>query len=170
WFRNELYVDLDADAIDGYSRYRYVRQTDTTGTTKGPHEFRRDDNFLYTLNPGGNVPFTEAWSNVTVGSIGFDGNSGVTAQLGQEHDIANIYVDTEWERFELSESPTWDIGPCPYGVVTTGTAREVQGRWRRVSATQAEVHLNQGQFTSLAGKYLWYVDGLKTATRVGAFR
>jgi hypothetical protein len=168
WFRNELYIDLDADAVDGYSHYRYVRQREMSGTTKGPHEFRRDDNFLYTLNPTGNVPFTEAWTNVTIGSLGFDGQ-GDNAHVGQEHDVANVYVDTEWQRFEISDSEQWDIGPNPYGTDAAGVARELQGRWRRVSDTTAEIHLNQGQFASLSGKYLWYVDGLTTATRVGRF-
>lgn len=168
WFRNEVYIDLDADAVDAYSHYRYVRQREMTGTSKGPHEFRRDDNFLYTLNPGGNVPFTEEWSNLTVGSLGFDGQGG-DAHVGQEHDVANVYVDTEWQRFEISDSAQWDIGPNPYGTDAPGIARELQGRWRRISDTTAELHVNQGQFASLSGKYLWYVDGLTTATRIGRF-
>ncbi len=169
WYRNELYVDLDADAVDAYSQYRYVRQFNATGTTKGPHEFRRDDNFLYTLNPSGNIPFTEPWINVTVGSLGYDGQSGAV-HVGQEHDIANVYVDTEWQRFEVSASATWDIGPNPFSQSVPAAAREVQGRWRRVSDTVAEVYLNQGRFNALAGTTLWYVDGMKTAIRIGQFQ
>lgn len=169
WYRNELYVDLDADAVDAYSQYRYVRQISQTGTTKGPHEFRRDDNFLYTLNPTGNVPFIEAWTNVTVGSLGYDGQSGAV-HAGQEHDVANVYIDTEWQRFEVSDSATWDIGPNPASMSVPGAPRELQGRWRRVSNTVAEFHLNQGQFSSLRGKYLWYVDTMKTAVRIGQFQ
>jgi len=101
-------------------------------------------------------------------SLGYDGQSG-DVHGGQEHDIANVYVDTEWQRFEISDSPTWDIGPNQYGSNTTGIAREVQGRWRRVSDTMVELHLNHGQFASLAGKYLWYVDSFTTATLIGRF-
>jgi hypothetical protein len=169
WYRNELYVDLDADAVDAYSQYRYVRQFNQSGTTKGPHEFRRDDNFLYTLSSTGNVPFIEPWTNVTVGSLGYDGQSGAV-HGGQEHDVANVYVDTEWQRFEVSDSPAWDLSPNPFSMSVPGAPREVQGRWRRVSDTVAEVFVNQGQFASLSGKYLWYVDGLKTAVRIGQFQ
>lgn len=170
WQRNELYVDLDADAADGYHRYRYKRQVESTGTSHGPHEIRRDDNFLYTENlTNGNTPLEHTdWINVIISKAGFDGQGGAV-HAGQEIDIANFYVDTEWERFEISDSSTWDIGPCAYGAPSTGTPREVQGRWSRDSDTVCTVYINQGQFASLSGKYLWYVSGLKTATLIGQF-
>lgn len=181
WYRVEFYGDLASDAADGYIRYRYVRQIQSTGTSKGPHEFRSETpynsstatgGYLYTSNTAlggsGNVPFTAGWSNITLGAVGYDGQAE-NNHAGQEHDVANLYVDANWERFEISDNATWSLAPNSFGSTSTGTPREIQGRWSRDSSTQCTVYINQGQFASLSGKYLWYVDDLKTATLIGQF-
>lgn len=170
WMRLEFFADLTNNVLDCYSRYRYYRGSNSS--LGGNFEFRSGTaynavsnrgGYLYTNNPS-NVPFSNSWINLWFGHIGYDGQSGAV-HAGQEHDVANAYVDTEWERFEISDSATWSLAPG----TTTGTPREIQGRWSRDSNTQCTVYINQGQFASLSGKYLWYVDDFKTATLIGQF-
>jgi fibronectin type III domain protein len=170
YVRYEMYLDMVNGIAEGYCHYRYQRGgisgAIASGFSNGEFEYRSPASALYDANPS-NVPFTPGWSNVTC-TIGYDGNSTAT-HSGQEIEIGEIYVDTEWERFEISNSPTWNVAPAPLGNLIPGTPREIQGRWSRDSASVATMYLNQGQFSSLSGKYLWYVDGFKTATLIGQF-
>lgn len=165
----EMFLDRVNGYAEGYCHYRYQRggasSFAASGFPNGEYEFRPISAALYDANPS-NVPFLPGWANIT-GALGYDGNTNT--HTGQEIEVGEIYIDTEWERFEISGSPTWDVSPAPSSNLTAGTPREIQGRWSRDSASQCTVYINQGAFTSLSGKYLWYVDGFKTATLIGRF-
>lgn len=180
WTRLEYYIDLTLNVWDYYSRYRYMRQRDNGLTTPGPREMRgttaynastNRGGYLYTAggNPQNNIPFSGNFTKARIAGVGWDGQNG-DIWSGHSQDIANFYVDPHWERFEISDSSTWSLAPMALGgSETDGTPREIQGRWSRDSGTQCTVYINQGQFASLSGKYLWYVDDFKTATLIGQF-
>jgi chitodextrinase len=179
WFRREYWIDLTNNVWDVYAGYRYQRQIETFGTTPGPREWRSTAAYNASSSPGGylytnganNAPFTMSSAMALVATLGFDGQGSSTgvSHAGGEHDIANCYIDPYWPRFEVSDSPTWDLAPSAFGSSALGTPREVQGRWSRDSSAQCTVYINQGQFSSLSGKYLWYTDEFKTATLIGQF-
>jgi hypothetical protein len=167
WGHLELFIDLDNNTIDGWAKYRYVR--DLTGSSSlGRWEYRSTTPFDASSNPGGylfssdsdNGGFTAAWTGITM-AVGADGQTSDHA--GQEFDIANVYVDADFAHPVIGDCGTWDVGP------TTGNPREVQGRWERVSDTVMTLHINQGQFASLSGKCLWYRTNPKEAVKIGEF-
>jgi hypothetical protein len=168
WQRHEVYLESNASTprFDSWFRYRCI--VGSMSSLGGNFEFRTPSDALYTSNSS-NPGWLTNWNAIIPGVIGFDGQDSTFTN--QQLDIANVYVDTNFERFEISTAANltaWTAGLAPFNS-TDGTPREVQGRWRRDSSTQSTVYINQGQFTNLSGKYLWYVNGFKTAELVGQF-
>jgi len=92
-----------------------------------------------------------AFSNIDVNVLGYDDGHGLSA--GNNYDIAELYIDPDIWRFEVSDSLTWDAGP------TSTMDRENCGHWSRDSDTQCTVQLNFGQFpSSQTGLALWLVN------------
>jgi hypothetical protein len=132
-----------------------------------PHDFEacHPADVMYASNAPANVFWdTATGSPPTMGNIvcnlmGYD--DGHALSSGTIYDIAQVYYDPDFQRFEVSDASTWDVSP------TSVMNREIQGQWSRNSSTQCTVYQSQGQFASLSGKYLWYVNGRNSAEQVG---
>jgi hypothetical protein len=166
WIRHEVFGDRVNLLWDSWTRYRC--NVGSASGLGGQFEFRPPGSTLYVVNnnsPGWTV---STWTRIVIGALGFDGQSG-DVHAGQEIDIANIYVDSNQERIEISTATTlseWQAGLAA-NVDSDGTPRELQGRWNLDSSTQLTFRLNHGQFASLDGLRAWYVTGSKTAELIG---
>lgn len=162
WQRIEMFFDRTNQTADLWLDGIYCKITNSGAG--GDFEFRSNALKLYTANTSNNNrwnPTGMTGSGLNVGLVGHDDGHGSSA--GNANDIEEIYVDTEFERFEISDSSTWDTG------LNATATREICGRWVRNSGTSCTVYPNQGGFSSLSGKYLWYVTGPTTAVLVGQF-
>lgn len=138
-----------------------------SGIGSAPHDFEacHAADVLYASNSPTNVWWDSVtggftFANIIANHMGFDDGHGLSS--GTDYDIAQVYYDPNFERFELSDA-VWDVGP------SSTVNREVQGLWTRDSSTQCTVTVSQGQFASLSGKYLYYVNGRNTAQQVCTF-
>lgn len=162
WCRVELMFDRSAQTGDMWINGAYCKFEHSAAG--GWFEFRPSALKLYTPNTSNDnrwVPVSFTSPGINVGLVGYDDGHGSSA--GQITDIQEIYVDSDLQRFEISDSPVWNTG------LSATATREVCGRWTRNSDTQCTVYPNQGGWTSLSGKYLWYVTSVTTAELVGQF-
>jgi hypothetical protein len=178
WYRHEIWLDNTSggglstagNLINYWSGILGSGQpfitVENSGIGNAPHDFEvcHPADVLYASNSPTNMFWdtsSVAFSNIILNYMGFDDGHGLSN--GTNYDIAQVYVDPNFERFELSDSSTWDGSP------TSTMNREVQGLWTNDSTTQCTVTVSQGQFSTLTGKYLWYVNGRNTATQVCHF-
>lgn len=109
----------------------------------------------------------QPFSDITLAHIGYDdgggtqGDGSAGGSSGNEYDIAQVYMDPDFERFEISDSAVWNNS------LGSTMNREIQGKWSRDSSTQCTVTISAGQWSSLVGKYLWYVNARNGAELIG---
>lgn len=138
------------------------------GTTTHDFEACHPADVMYASNAPTNVWWDSVtggntFANIILNHMGYDDGHGLSA--GTNYDIAQVYYDPNFERLELADSATWPTLDFP----TTGVNREVQGKWTRDSSTQCTFTISQGQFASLSGLYVYYVNGRNTAEKVCQF-
>lgn len=139
-----------------------------SGIGSAPHDFEacHSADVMYASNAPTNVWWDSVtggntFANIILNHMGYDDGHGLSA--GTNYDIAQVYYDPNFERPELYDQVAWDVSP------TSTMNREVQGLWTRNSSTQIAVTLSQGQFTTLPGKRLGYVNGRNMAEEICRF-
>jgi hypothetical protein len=164
WVRYECHADVTNGIVEIWANQQFVIQR--YSGYGGEWECCHSSDVLYANQALTDTFFNPSKYGVTFdlidfGLFGFD--DGHNLSDGDDYDLAQIYQDPNIERFEISDAATWDVGP------TSTMNRELCGRWSRDSSTQCTVYISQGQFASLSGKYLWYVNGRNTAEKVALF-
>lgn len=164
WHRHELYLNLTTKEVRWWLNGAFMAFT--YSGYGGSYEVCQPANTLYVANAPNTAwdpaKYAIAFNDCAVALFGWDDGHGLSA--GNDYDIAQVYVDPDYQRFEITDSATWDSG------LTATANRELQGRWSRNSPTQCTVYQYQGQFSgSISGKVLWYVSSLTTAEKVGVF-
>jgi hypothetical protein len=162
WTRMELWADLTNGIINPWWQQAFLQWT--FSGFGGVFEFCHPTDVLYAPNAPVNSYWDPSAQGMTFDAVcagQFPYDDGHSFSSGNSVDVAQVYVDPDIQRFEISDASAWNIGP-------TATAnREIQGRWSRDSSTQCTVYQSQGQFGSLSGKYLWHITGRTTAEQVG---
>jgi len=173
WMRFEVLVDRVSGFYDFFVGSRYY----PSGGSGVWWESRPFADWRYLMAYGApaldTTPKFGAAANLYPGHIGWDDVTPFNS-LGGTVSMTDVYVDTCWRRFEITNNVIWDRSPHPDGFTTStpfwqgGHISEIQ-RVTDMDSTTVTLQVKQGSHSSLIGKYLWYVDESDNAELIGLF-
>src|SRR5690554_456149 len=131
WNRMEITVDADQGTIRHYVNGVYQKVSNSSVGTYDIDNFVKDPAY--------------ADVGLSVGTLGFD--HGLTSYAEMVSDFGEVYLDTTRARVEIGDAPTW--------AQTRHREIQIPFAW---SDDVIEVHLQEGSFEGLSGRYLYVID------------